>query len=54
MTTEAAAPRAATRGAGRAPTDPSRVTVVYPGRRPDPARDAATDLTKPADGAGGR
>lgn len=38
----------------KTPSRPEDVKVITPGRRKDPARDAATDLTTPPDSAGGR
>ncbi|HYE43464.1 MAG TPA: hypothetical protein VEA15_08730 [Caulobacteraceae bacterium] len=51
---KAAEADARSRKGSRMPSDPARVRVLGPGRKPDPLRDPATDLTTPADGAGGR
>ncbi len=38
----------------KTPSRPEDVRVITPGRRKDPDRYAATDLTTPPDSAGGR
>lgn len=37
-----------------APTRPEDIQVITPGRKPDPARDADSDILVPPDSAGGR
>lgn len=37
-----------------APTRPEDVKVITPGRKPEPARDADSDILVPPDSAGGR